>query len=572
EVVANWQEPIDDVTDPKGPGTLDGSAHVYTRDLAREDNEIFDPLTMATASTSQGTGGKGSSSSSSQKYRTFTVSQKKQSKQTQAQQQAPASGHETFVRQEYKAQPGLAVPNDVRLYRPPQYHMGFENFGYSWRHDFGDTKYRKVGYQAVATTRFREYFPTLAPDQLTRKSPVVQVDVPNSARPARPKVLYVVPTFGWERKDGVRFDGNTRPDISGTPISGIKGFGATSKRMPGGLRIYLDRPWYSSGAGELLGAVVWPGVLQAPVKKSGVVVNQGDLPTHQVVGGSQQSGSRQKRVNLKQFARMEKLTAELPESLKHVVTQWGMDPIWASNSLPADMPTFGHFQNTTQIGLRLTLEELEGLQGPTDSFYEVGVAAFTPEYDKERGLWYCDVEIDAGQSYMPFIRLALVRYQPHSLPDAHLSHVVLADLAQLTPERTATITYNPKNPTDIDIAVAGLSYSASSAGKGPSLVEATVETNPTGGGDETAWIPVPSGTVVLQPKPLGIYNVWRYQLHLHKLKVPKHQALRLVIREYEILQADMVNEQGQLMYSIGPRPITGRRLVYAEILKVPPIH
>ncbi|HET7100459.1 MAG TPA: hypothetical protein VFJ52_04850, partial [Terriglobia bacterium] len=63
-------------------------------------------------------------------------------------------------------------------------------------------------------------------------------------------------------------------------------------------------------------------------------------------------------------------------------------------------------------------------------------------------------------------------------------------------------------------------------------MEAAVETNPTGGGDETAWIPAPNGTVILQPKPLGIYNVWRYQLHLNKLKVPRHQALRLVIREY----------------------------------------
>ncbi len=570
EVVANWQEPIDDVTDPKGPGMLDGSAHVYTRGLAREDNEIFDPLTVATASTSQGASGP-----SSQKFqmRTFTVSKKKRSKQkNQAQQQqAAAPGQETFSRQEYKAQPGLAIPNDVRLFRPPQYHVGFENFGYSWRHDFGDTKYRKVSYQAVATTRFREYFPTMEADQLTRKSSVVQVDIPNSARPARPKVLYAVPTFGWDRKDGVRFDGKMSPDISGMPISGIKGYGATSKRMPGGLRIYLDRPWYSSGAGELLGVVVWPGVLQVPIQKSGVVVDQGDLPTHQAVGGSEQGGSQKKRVDLKQFARMEKFTAELPESLKHVVTQWGMDPIWASNSLPADMPTFGHFKNTTQIGLRLTLEELEGLQAPSEGFYQVGVAAFTPEYDKERGLWYCDVEIDAGQAYMPFIRLALVRYQPHSLPDAHLSQVVLADLAQLTPERTATITYNPKNPTNIDIAVAGLSYSASSAGKGPSLVEATIESNPTGSGDETAWIPVPNGTVVLQSKPLGIYNVWRYQMRLHKLQVPKHQALRLVIREYEILPADALNEQGQLMYTMG-KPFEGRRLVYAEILKVPPIH
>ena len=568
EVVANWQEPIDDVTDSNGPGTLDGTAHVYTRELTRGDNEIFDPLTVADTSSSQG-----SSSSSSQKFqmRAFTVKKKQSKQEKQAQQHVAASGQETFVRQEYKAQPGLALPNDVRLYRPPQYHVGFENFGYSWRHDFGDTKYRKVSYQAVATTRFKEYFPTMEPDQLTRKSSVVEVDVPNSARPARPKVLYVLPTFGWERKDGVRFDGKMRPDISGTPISGINGYGATSKRMPGGLRIYLDRPWYSSGAGELLGVVVWPSVLQAPIQKSGVVVNQGDLPAHQAVGGSQQNGRQKKRVNLMQLSRMEKLTAELPETLKPVVTQWGMDPIWASNALPADRPTFGNFRNATQIGLRLTLEELQGLQGPTDGFYEVGVAAFKPEYDKDRGLWYCDVEIDAGRAYMPFIRLALVRYQPHSLPNAHLSHVVLADLAQLTPERTATITYNPNNPTNIDIAVAGLSYSASSAGKGPSLVEATIESNPTSADNETAWIPVPNGTVVLQPKPLGIYNVWRYQLHLHKLKVPKHQALRLVIREFEILPADATNEQGQLMYTMG-KPFEGRRLVYAEILKVPPIH
>jgi len=573
EVVANWQEPIDDVTDPNGPRTQLGNAHVYTRDLTRLDTLITDPLRMAATSHQEATGQK-SSKSTSTKYemRALTLPQNKQSGQKRTQnEQTARAGQETIARPDLTLQPGFQIPNDVRLYRPPQYHLGFENFGYSWRHDFGDTKYRNVSYQAVATTRFREYFPTMEADQLTRKSAAVQVDVPNSARPARPNVLYVVPTFGWERKDGVRFDGKMSPDISGTPISGIKGFGATSKRMPGGLRIYLDRPWYSSGAGELLGVVVWPSVLQTPIQKSGVVVNHGDLPTHQVVGGSEQGGSQQKQVNLKQFARMEKFTAELPESLKHVVTQWGMDPIWASNSLPADMPTFGHFRNTTQIGLRLTLQELEGLQGPTDSFYEVGVAAFTPEYDHERGLWYCDIEIDAGQSYMPFIRLALVRYQPHSLPDAHLSQVVLADLAQLTPERTATITYNPKNPTDIDIAVAGLSYSASSAGKGPSLVEATIETNPTGGDDETAWIPLPNGTVVLQPKPLGIYNVWRYQMRLHKLQVPKHQALRLVIREFEILPADALNEQGQLMYTMG-KPFEGRRLVYAEILKVPPIH
>jgi hypothetical protein len=149
--------------------------------------------------------------------------------------------------------------------------------------------------------------------------------------------------------------------------------------------------------------------------------------------------------------------------------------------------------------------------------------------------------------------------------------VVLAGLAQLTPERIATITYNPNNPTRIDSVVAGLSYTLTSAGKGPSLVEATLETNPTGGDNETAWIPVPNGTAVLQLKPLSICSVWRYELHLNELNVPKHQALQLVIREFELLPADMRNAQGQTLCSIG-RPVSGLQLVYAGILNVPPIH
>ena len=41
------------------------------------------------------------------------------------------------------------------------------------RHEFHDTKHRKVDYTAIATTRFREYFPaavTADPANLTRKS------------------------------------------------------------------------------------------------------------------------------------------------------------------------------------------------------------------------------------------------------------------------------------------------------------------------------------------------------------------------------------------------------------------
>ena len=42
--------------------------------------------------------------------------------------------------------------------------------------------------------------------------------------------------------------------------------------------------------------------------------------------------------------------------------------------------------------------------------------ATTPEFDQVRKLWYCDLQLDAGTSYFPFVKLALARYQPHSIP------------------------------------------------------------------------------------------------------------------------------------------------------------
>jgi hypothetical protein len=65
-------------------------------------------------------------------------------------------------------------------------------------------------------------------------------------------------------------------------------------------------------------------------------------------------------------------------------------------------------------------------------------------WDNDRGLWYCDIELDPGRSYMPFVRLALVRYQPNAIEDetrksyAKISKVVLAEFAQVLPRRRAT--------------------------------------------------------------------------------------------------------------------------------------
>ena len=171
------------------------------------------------------------------------------------------------------------------------------------RHEFHDTRHRMVSYTAVATTRFREYFPpalTADPANLTRTSEPVEIAILSSARPASPRPLYVIPTFGWGSKDEGAWD--------------------FSRRAGGGLRVYLDRPWYSSGEGELLGAVLWGC----------------EPPEHAA---------------FRAF--------EVPDLLKGYVTQWGMDPIWNAPPPPSQAaPRPEHFRNAVAIGHGLTLDEL----------------------------------------------------------------------------------------------------------------------------------------------------------------------------------------------------------------------
>jgi hypothetical protein len=57
---------------------------------------------------------------------------------------------------------------------------------FSEKHEFGDTKHRKVKYTAAATSRFKEYFPPGT--DLIRKSITIERNVPSSARPDAPKM------------------------------------------------------------------------------------------------------------------------------------------------------------------------------------------------------------------------------------------------------------------------------------------------------------------------------------------------------------------------------------------------
>lgn len=373
------------------------------------------------------------------------------------------------------------------------------------RHEFGDTKYRRVTYKAVATTRFREYFPFSDDDiasgkaRITRESEPVTVDVLNSARPLPPRVRYVIPTFGWEVEKS--------PD------------GVVSKRLGGGLRVYLERPWFSSGEGELLGVVL--------PSKQPVIAGRTVRP---VVGGG------------------------ISESLQRYVTQMGADPIFASGSVkPAPDPADFPLAVETEDGL--SLDEVPGAR--------VAVVGHKVQFDAARQVWFCDIQLNPQNSYYPFVRLALARYQPKSVKtddtDCKLSPVVLSDFAQLPPDRTAAVKYDAANRV-AQVTVTGLTYSAPYSG---SEMEVTLETRQPNVPGPLGWVPVPDATIELSTRKVNdVTTAWTGRVTLPGDQPPTR--FRLVVKEYERFRSDEgTPSPGAAMVANIP---TSRRLVYADVL------
>ena len=264
------------------------------------------------------------------------------------------------------------------------------------RHEFGDTKFRLVRYRIEATTRFREYLPAALyaqREQITRLGPPaletnallgadddpgaavlfnVAGATPNGTRvrstqaPEVPRVVYAVPSFRWSQNLGANV------------------VTQSSTRFGNGLRVYLERPWFSSGDGELLGVVL--------------LADGGEFD-------------------------------DIPEAMMPFVTQWGLDPLFDT-----DVPKA--LGKASDFSARVASENVPLLENNT----AVHVVGHRVQWDDARKLWYCDIELDAGwRTYMPFVRLALVRYQPQAISGMKISRVTLAEFSQLLPRRAVTV-------------------------------------------------------------------------------------------------------------------------------------
>jgi hypothetical protein len=302
--------------------------------------------------------------------------------------------------------------------------------------------------------------------------------------------------------------------------------GIAAERLGGGLRVYLERPWYASGDGELLG-VVLPAeskLIRTPIKVTGLLAH---------------------------------MLAPAPLDPSHY-TQWGLDPLWNSRNAPLPYyPTPERFSNAVNIGNNLSIDEQPGVK--------VSVAGHLPSYDEDRRLWYVDILLDPVDAYYPFVRMALVRYQPHSIQDAHLSRVVLADFIQLAPNRLAVVTINPKRADLLSVSVSGPAPRGTA-----NLVTITLERQLGSGQDSDPnlnWAPVPNAYQEVHAQNTSTGSTWRTGEFLIPPLTQPLPPLRLVIREYELFPGTNTPQglAGEIAFVAPPAQ---RRLVYAEVVDV----
>ncbi|THA30102.1 hypothetical protein [Streptomyces sp. A1547] len=240
-----------------------------------------------------------------------------------------------------------------------------------FRQEFGDTRHRTVTYTLRAVSRFRHYFRDSGrPDDFTVSRELPPVVVRSTARPAPPVVVSTRPAFLWKRTGDLAAASHT----------------LVHERLGNRVRIALERPWNSTGAGELLAVVVRPE----------------DEATS--------------------------------DGLSPFVTQAGLDPLYPTKGIPMGAPFARHITGAAGPERRLRLDEAGA---------DVVVVPHEPEYHPGRQCWLGDVAFTGADNTSfncGLVRLAVARYQPNSLDGLSLSPVVRTDLVSLLPDRSLRVT------------------------------------------------------------------------------------------------------------------------------------
>ncbi len=346
---------------------------------------------------------------------------------------------------------GCDVPLPDVTIAPDETHRKFDIGG---RHGFPSNKHLSVRYQAVAVSRYKEYFDKAITDESanTKQRSELSCAIPilNTAPPPPPEAVYILPHFF--RKERVDTDPMT-----------------TSTAREAGFTVFMKRGWFRSGQDERLGVV-----LQSAV--DGAANTNPNLPP-------------------------------VP------ITEWGSDPTILDRNPIKEQPALNDFLNTVDLvtacpmpadfdpndppvpdplvlkcddpvegcivsvrdGVALPplvppvevvepqgLEQSENPQqepeaktrendgyGPDlapEQELRVDVATYAVECDFRKDLLYAEVRVKQPGAYAPFVRFALARYQKNSAKYCALSSIVHVDYVQLTPDRVVSVTRSGESP------------------------------------------------------------------------------------------------------------------------------
>lgn len=316
--------------------------------------------------------------------------------------------------------------------------QGGDEESVSFVHNLEDTRHRTVFYRGIAHSRFGAQFfgkdrietnpSTLAASEANEEW--VRVEVPATTRPADIDVEDITLLFDWGGSSGSDA-GNWRSQASGR--------WHLSRTRRAGHRIWIKRPWYTSGSGEKVAVLLWMDA---------------DLSWEE--GGHQYAGIVSRWGTDPAFeTRIQEGRAALGVlSRTDFISPWAR-PAWVRSSRPGSKP--GLLLGSEDAGA-VTPEEAPGsstLPLGDGRSLPVGLVAYSPKFHPDRGLWYVDVFVEPTR-YSPFVSYSIARYQPASLPDRALSSPNRLRMLQVLPPRTLTLRARDAGELEVEVELAGI--------------------------------------------------------------------------------------------------------------------
>lgn len=299
---------------------------------------------------------------------------------------------------------------------------------------FPDTRWRSVSLSVDSVSRFMHYYRDDASetDFITPDNQPQTITVLSTSRPDPLRVVKIIPLLSTQSRDAA-------PHIH------------FHKRLGGAFRIYVDRPWDSSGPNELLAIALWG-----------------------------------EKFDLSQPACYDSADKFVPSAyrswyadptLEPYVTRWGADPAWLNDTQRPDDPIWepsvtrlaplssafkippsspdeslrGADVRRCAFPAEISLDTLDTQPSkidPTQHPY-VTLVTYPIQWDGTQRLWYSDILIEDAPPC--FIRLAFMRYQPQSLINRECSPIGIAPFALIGHERSVYLQKKPDGKLELQI-------------------------------------------------------------------------------------------------------------------------